>query len=199
MNKGNNMKAQKVAVAKSTNGPVKFSRKCLPGCGRKTAMTQAAQRKGEAGFTVLEVAVASVITMVGLVFLANMFTLAITQNRLVKQYTTATTLAQQKLEELNTVQRSTDSKVQVGGGLTDGTKQTGYYETLYVDPVTGVVSTTIPTGATPIFYRYWLVEADSSLNTSQNKTLILSVRVVAKNPTSGKTAEEVTLTTARAW
>ena len=193
------MKVQKVAVVNPMNALIKFSRKLLPGCRRKTLVTQAGAGHSEAGFTVLEVAVASIITMVGLVFLANMFTLAITQNRLVKQYTTATTLAQQKLEELNTVQQSRDSKVQAGGGLTDGTKQTGYWETLYVDPITGIVSTTIPTGATPIFYRYWLVEEDASLNTNQNKTLILSVRVVAKNPTSGKTSEEVTLTTGRAW
>jgi Tfp pilus assembly protein PilV len=193
------MKVQKVAIAKSMYNPIKFSRTLLHRCSRKPQVTQAGERAGEAGFTVVEVAVASIVTMVGLVFLANMFTLAITQNRLVKQYTTATTLAQQKLEELNTVQLSTDSDVAVGGGLTDGTKQTGYWETLYVDPSTGVVSTTIPAGATPIFFRYWQVEADSSLNTSQNKTVILSVRVVAKNPTSGRTAEEVTLTTGRAW
>jgi Tfp pilus assembly protein PilV len=189
------MKAHNAAVAKSVNERGKFSRACV----RKPGAMPTVEHDPEAGFTLLEVAVASIITMVGLVFLANMFTLAITQNRLVKQYTTATTLAQQKLEEINTVQLSTDSKVQVGGGLTDSTKATNYWETLYVDPVTGIVSSTIPAGATPIFYRYWQVEADTSLNTTQNKTVIISVRVVAKNPTSGRTAEEVTLTTGRAW
>jgi Tfp pilus assembly protein PilV len=151
----------------------------------------------EAGFTILEVALASVITMVGLAFLAGLFTLGIAQNRMVKQYTTATSLAQQKLEELNAIER-TDARLAVGGGLNTSTADAAannYNDTVYVDPSTGIVTNVIPQGATPIYDRYWKVEADSQLGT----TFIISVRVVARQPSVGRTAEQTTLTTARSW
>jgi hypothetical protein len=154
-------------------------------------------KSDEAGFTVLEVAMASVVSTVGLVFLATLFTLGIAQNRMVKQYTTATALAQQKLEEINAVER-TDARLTVGGGLNkDSTdlKQTGYYDTVYVNPETGIVTNIIPTGATPIYDRYWKVENDPTLN----NTRIVSVRVAARQPTVGRSSEETTLTTVRAW
>ena len=152
------------------------------------------REKNESGFTLIEVAVASVITMVGLVFLATLFTLAMAQNHLVKQETTATALAQQKLEEINAVDPG-DVRLDVGGGLTEATKATNYTDTLYVNPDTGVVTTVIPQGATPIYDRYWMVENDSSLN----NTVLITVRVKARQPSMGKTAEETTLTTVRSW
>jgi hypothetical protein len=150
----------------------------------------------EAGFTVLEVAIASVISTVSLVFLASLFTLGIAQNRMVKQYTTATKLAQQKLELLNAVER-TDARLTIGGGLntTGDVKQPNYNDTVYVDPETGLVTTVIPQGVTPIYDRFWKIEADTLLTTSY----LISVRVVARQPSIGRQSEEVTLTTARSW
>ena len=150
----------------------------------------------EAGFTIIEVAIASVITTVSLVFLASLFTLGIAQNRMVKQYTTATKLAQQELELLNAIER-TDTRLAIGGGLnvTGDVKQPNYNDTVYVDPSTGLVTTVIPQGVTPIYDRFWKIEADTVLTTSY----LISVRVVARQPTVGRAAEEVTLTTARSW
>lgn len=150
----------------------------------------------EAGFTVLEVAIASVISTVSLVFLASLFTLGIAQNRMVKQYTTATKLAQQQLELLNAVER-TDGRLAIGGGLntTGDAKQPNYNDTVFVDPETGLITTVIPQGATPIYDRFWKIEADPQLATSY----IISVRVVARQPSVGRQAEEVTLATARSW
>lgn len=153
-----------------------------------------ADEKNESGFTLIEVAVASIITMVGLVFLASLFTLAMSQNHLVKQETTTTALAQWKLEEINAIEPS-DDRLDVGGGLTDTAKQNGYYDTVYVNPTTGQVTTTIPNGATPIYDRYWLVENDSQLP----NTRLISVRVKSRQPSMGRTAEETTLTTVRSW
>jgi type II secretory pathway pseudopilin PulG len=150
--------------------------------------------KNESGFTLIEVAVASVITMVGLVFLASLFPLAMAQNHLVKQETTATALAQQKLEEINAVDPG-DFRLDVGGGLTEATKANNYFDTLYVNPDTGVVTTVIPQGSTPIYDRYWMVENDSSLN----NTVLITVRVKARQQSMGKTDEETTLTTVRSW
>jgi type II secretory pathway pseudopilin PulG len=148
----------------------------------------------ESGFTLIEVAVASVIMMVGLVFLASLFTLAMAQNHLVKQETTTTALAQWKLEEMNAIE-PTDDRLNAGGGLTEAAKQNTYFDTVYVNPDTGDVTTTIPTGATPIYDRYWLVENDASLT----NTRLITVRVKSRQPSMGKTAEETTLTTVRSW
>jgi Tfp pilus assembly protein PilV len=154
------------------------------------------QESNEAGFTVLEVAVASVVTMVGLAFLAGLFTLGIAQNRLVKQYTTATALARQKIEELASIEQS-DARLAVGGGLnvTGDPAVADYNDTVYVNPDTGVVSNVIPQGATPIYDRYWKIENDPQLAT----TLLISVRVVARQSAAGRTPEQVTLTTARGF
>jgi type II secretory pathway pseudopilin PulG len=153
-------------------------------------------QNSEAGFTIIEVAVAAVISTVSLVFLASLFILGISQNRLVKQFTTATKLGQQKLELLNAIERL-DARLAVGGGLniTGDPKQANYNDTVFVDPDTGTITTVIPEGVTPIYDRFWKIEADPSLTSS----FIISVRVVARQASVGSKAEEVTLTTARSW
>ena len=148
----------------------------------------------ENGFSLIEVAIASVITMGGLVFLATLFTLAISQNQMVKQYTTAVALAQEKLEELNAIETG-DKRLDLGGGLTEALKMKDYYDTVFVDPLTGTVTNVIPLGVTPIYDRYWLVEPDADLTNA----VLMSVRVKARQPSIGKTAEETTLATERSW
>jgi hypothetical protein len=153
-----------------------------------------AVEKSERGFSVIEVAFASVITMVGLAFVATLFTIAIKQNRMVKQHTTTTALAQQKLEEINAIEPG-DDRLKPGGGLTAETKKVNYSDTVYVNPDTGTVTAIIPVGATPIYDRFWLVEDDTELD----RTRLVSVRVVARQPGGGRTAEETILTTVRSW
>ena len=148
----------------------------------------------EGGFTIIEVAIASIIMMIGLVFLATLFTLSMAQNRHVKQGTTATALAQQKLEELNSIEPS-DKRLSVGGGLDEASKKTSYYDTLYVDAITGEVTPILPAGGTPIYDRYWLVENDPALTRAR----LLTVRVKARQASVGRTAEETKLTTIRSW
>jgi hypothetical protein len=148
----------------------------------------------ENGFSLIEVVIASVITMGGLVFLAGLFTLAMAQNRMVKQYTTAVALAQEKLEELNAIETS-DLRLKIGGGLTEALKQAKYFDTVYVDPETGTVTSVIPQGATPLYDRYWLVEPDADLANA----VLMSVRVKARQPSIGRTPEETTLATERSW
>lgn len=149
---------------------------------------------GEEGFTLIEVAIASIITMISLAFLASLFTLALAQNRQVRNYSTTVALAQQKLEELNSIERD-DERLEFGGELTEEDKEDNYFEVVHVDPVTGVVTTDIPEGVTPIYYVYWRIEPDPQLPS----TKIMSVRVVALQPGYGRTREETTLTTARSW
>ncbi len=147
----------------------------------------------ERGFTLLEVAVASVITISGLVFLATLFIVAINQNRSTKQSTATTALAQQKMEELNALEKN-DSRLAIGGGLTEATKEDFYWDEIYVDSVGGV-STTIPAGASAHYKRYWKIENDSTME----RMTLISVRVVALQAAKGKTPEETSLMTVRSW
>jgi len=151
----------------------------------------------EQGFTLIEVAMATIITAVGLVFLAGLFIVAIGQNRGVKQWTATTMLAQQKLEELTAISRA-DARLTVGGGLeTPGDpKQTGYWDVVYVNDSDGTITTVIPAGATPTYHRYWKVESDPG---GLVNSRVISARVVSDQPGYSRAAEETTLSTCRSW
>jgi type II secretory pathway pseudopilin PulG len=56
--------------------------------------------KSEKGFTLIEAVIAMLVTVVGLVSLATMFSLAMKTNASSRNFTTATTFAQDKLEQL---------------------------------------------------------------------------------------------------
>jgi hypothetical protein len=153
--------------------------------------------KDQGGFTLIEVAVASVITMIGLVFLASLFTLAITQNRVVKQFTSTTALAQEKIEELNAIDYG-DKKLKIGGDLDDqvSVDDVDYFDEIFIDDQTGEVKTggQIPEGQVPQYRRFWRIENDPELL----DTVIISVRVAALQ--AGRNtgmAEETTLATVR--
>jgi Tfp pilus assembly protein PilV len=146
----------------------------------------------ESGFTVLEVAVASVITVVSLVFLASLFSLAVTQNRMVKQFTASTALAQEKMEELNAIDRN-DDRLRVGGGLDAATQEDDYWENIFVDDAGAV--TVVQPGQVANYVRHWQVTADPLLA----NTRVISVRVVAMYATRGRRAEGTTLVSVRSW
>ncbi len=155
--------------------------------------------KNESGFTMIEVAVASVITMSGLVFLATLFTLAITQNRFIKQSTSTTMLAQKKIEELMAAERNDGTnRLAVGGGLTAATQVANYVEGISVDDKTGAVTVTTPTDTSANFIRYWKIQQDPAAN-ALDDTLVISVRVVAVQASRGNTPESTTLTTVRSF
>ena len=152
----------------------------------------------ENGFTLIEVAIASVITMVGLIFLASLFTLSISQNRLVKNFTATTALAQQKLEELNALPAS-DARLAVGGSLTAGVAAGGlnYFDTVSINDAGEVyVDDEIPSGMPVHYNRFWRIEAET--NALFPNTFIISVRVVSTAPgRNSGAAESTTLATVR--
>jgi Tfp pilus assembly protein PilV len=160
--------------------------------------------RDEQGFSLIEVAIASVITMVGLVFLAGMFTLAMSQNRMIKQHTTTTALAQQKLEELMAIERN-DARLLIPGGqtavgnLTEAGKVNNYYDSLCVNDA-GVPSTDCSPGGIPLvpaYRRYWKVENDPG---GFDRAIVIAVRVVALQAArAGSMNEETTLTTVRSF
>lgn len=157
--------------------------------------------RDEQGFSLIEVAIASVITMVGLVFLAGMFTLAMSQNRMVKQHTTTTALAQQKLEEMMAIEKN-DARLLIPGGqtavgdLTEAGKVTNYYDSLCVNDA-GTPTTDCSGGGVPSYRRYWKVENDPG---GFDRAIVIAVRVVALQAArAGAMNEETTLTTVRSF
>lgn len=160
--------------------------------------------KDEQGFSLIEVAIASVITMVGLVFLASMFTLAMSQNRMIKQHSTTTSLAQHKLEELMAIERN-DARLLIptgqtsAGNLTESGKVTNYYDSFCVNDA-GVPSTDCSPGGipqSPSYRRYWKVENDPG---GFDRAIVIIVKVVALHASrAGGMNEETTLTTVRSF
>jgi type II secretory pathway pseudopilin PulG len=163
--------------------------------------------RNEQGFSLIEVAIASIIIMVGLVSLASLFTLAIGQNRIVKQHTTTTALAQQKIEELMAIERNDARLVfPVGqtsvGGLTEATKVDNYFDSVCVDSA-GTPSTDCPGGQVPAYTRFWKLENDPG---GIDRAIVIAVRVVAVQAGRGGRVigtsapnEETTLTTVRSF
>jgi Tfp pilus assembly protein PilV len=152
----------------------------------------------QSGFTILEVSVASVVSMVGLLCLAGLFTLSISQSRHIKQFSSTTALAQEKLEQLTTLERS-DSRLSVGGDLnsaqTVGTLS--YSDDICVDDAGEVYTNgNIPSGSKAQYRRFWTVQSSPTLT----NTVIVAVRVVALQAgrNIGK-SEETTLMSVRSW
>lgn len=155
-------------------------------------------KDSQSGFTILEVSVASVVSMVGLLCLAGLFSLSISQNRVVKQFASTTALAQEKLEQLMTFEKS-DGRLTVGGDL-NAAQTVGsllYSDDIFVDDGGQIyINSSIPSGSKPQYRRFWTVQNSPTLT----NTIIVGVRVLALQAgrNTGK-AEETTLTNVRSW
>jgi hypothetical protein len=136
--------------------------------------------------------------MIGLFFLASLFTLAITQNRVVRQFTSTLALAQAKIEELNAID-PIDARLRLGGDLTNRNTTNGvdYFDAVYVDEHGKIFTgNQIPQSQAPQYTRFWMVEEDAELDNA----VIISVRVVSLQPGRNTGApEEATLATVRSW
>jgi hypothetical protein len=157
----------------------------------KMIIQRAETGKEESGFTLLEVAIAAVISMGGLVFLATLFTLAMSQNKHVKQTTSSVAFAQEKIENLGAIPNG-NAGLTIGGDLQNQTN--GYFEQILVDE-SGTVTTPAPAGSIPTYNRYWKIEADPTLTNA----IIISVRVVAARAARGTALEQTTLATIRTF
>ena len=70
---------------------------------KSVKITSPADTRGQQGLTLIEAVIALLVTIVGLVSLAGLFTIAMKTNASSRNMTTATVLAQDKLEALGTV------------------------------------------------------------------------------------------------
>lgn len=127
----------------------------------KLMKTTSKHTRQQAGFTLAEVALASVVMMVGLLSMAQLFALSALHNQSAKQTTMATSLAHRKLEQLLSVPLNS-AMIAYGGSLGASASTAGYVENYYVDPSTkNIAQTAFFTGQPVTYVVTWLVQTDN--------------------------------------
>jgi hypothetical protein len=134
----------------------------------------------QSGFTLIETTVASLILMVGLLSIAQVFALAALYNQSSKQTTIATSLAHRKMEQLLGVPLDSNL-VQLGGSLTanqaNSANSANYWENYQVDPTTKQM--TMVADDQPYNYIVrWQIQADN-VNPPMNGLIRITVRAEA--------------------
>ncbi|MFN0121141.1 MAG: hypothetical protein ACKV2V_11640 [Blastocatellia bacterium] len=120
------------------------------------------------GFTMIEVVVASLVTLVGLLSVAQLFIVAAAFGQSSRQVTLATTLAQRRMEQLLAVPISHASLAYAGSLNANGVPTGGTTENYYMDhDRNGVIgtrqirNTPFYTGQTASYTVTWVVLTDS--------------------------------------
>lgn len=169
----------------------------------------------ESGFSLVEVLVASVVLMVGLIAVAQMFVISTNTNREARRVTTTAIMAQQKIEQLRALAWGFDdfglpisdysSNVSVtpptstgGSGLLPSpanaltTSTTGFVD--YLDEYGAWVGTGTTPPPAAIYVRRWSIEP---LPTNPNNTLVFQVAVgrIAPSGSDAELARQVTIKT----
>lgn len=154
--------------------------------------------KQEAGFTLIEAAIAALVLLVAIVFVAQLFVTAMQQNRTSRQYTHATAIAQSKVEELNAMPLE---RLAYGGNLGPndgdgiGRGLDGYFDFVRIDDADNERIGVVARREEANYSRYWKIEPDPN---GWDGMYRITVRVVAHVPGRGGVREEVTLSTIRA-
>jgi type II secretory pathway pseudopilin PulG len=154
--------------------------------------------KGQAGFSILEVTIATGIMAGALVTLAQMFTVSVANNKNAHTLSTATVLAEQKMEQLRGLTWGFDTlglplsdstsnialaiETPTGGtGLSPSPRGTLTTNTAgwvdYVDQFGNVLGGGVTPVANTAYIRRWAVEP---LPTNPNNTLVLHVLVTIR-------------------
>ena len=125
----------------------------------------------EKGFTILETAAASMIMLVGMMAIMQLFALAMVYNKSSTQTTIAATLAKRQMERLLAYPlppATEPAPLGFGGALGNANKVTGYYQNYYVDYDRSGQKGTMRLSQTPFYTGQevsyivtWKVEADN--------------------------------------
>jgi prepilin-type N-terminal cleavage/methylation domain-containing protein len=184
----------------------------LPRCSNGEIPRRAASQDG---FSLVEVLVASVILVTGLIAVADLFVVSTNTNRTARRVTATAVLAQQKIEQLRgltwgfddfglpTSDFTSDIAVtppsssggvglQASPGDTLGTATPGYVD--YLDAYGAWVGTGANPPSRAVYVRRWSIEP---LPTNPNNTLVFQVVVgrIAPAGTPGDVARQVSLKT----
>ncbi len=135
----------------------------------KQRKVQASQR--EDGFTLLETAAATMIMMVGLMAVMQLFVLSMVYNKSSTQTTLAAMIAKRQMEKLLALplpSAAEPAPLGYGGALGNANKATGYFENYYVDFDRNGTKGTMRLSTTPFFTDQpisyvvtWTVERDN--------------------------------------
>lgn len=136
--------------------------------------------RSDTGVTLIEVLIATVILVVGLVAGAQLLALSIQMHQLAAETTDATRLANNKLEELMKLNFAADPAIQI--------------TPVGLDPLTQNVPNYFDVPVAGVYTRRWLVQAGPTATTR-----LVTVRLVPAQ-TDRRVAKEVDLTTVvRQW
>ncbi len=148
------------------------------------------------GFTLIEVVIASFITSVGLLTLAQLFTVAALHNQSSKQTTMATMVASHKIEQLLAIPRtgsSLSTQLNTGGVLGRSNAVTGYSQNYYIDTNTRQFSATpFVSGQEPSYIVTWKIEDDNAPAPAVTITRLRRITVRAEAARAGMTGNGVT-------
>lgn len=152
----------------------------------------------QAGFTLIEAAIAALIMLIAIVFVAQMFVTAMQQNRASRRYTHATAVAQSKLEELNAVPIG---QLRYGGDLgekdVNGNRGAdGFRDYVAVDAVDNDKIGVVKDKAEASYARYWRIDPDPDAQ-AWHGVYRITVRVVSLKPAVGTLPEEAVVSTIR--
>lgn len=152
----------------------------------------------EGGFTLIEAVIASLILLVSVVFVAQMYVTAMRQNRTSRVSSHATAIAQSKLEELNAVPLA---QIQYGGdlGTEDGGGRKGaegYTDFVAADDVQSDKVGVVDDKEQANYVRYWKIEPDPGGWAGMYRITVRAVSL-ARSAGGGR-PEEATLSTVRA-
>ena len=155
-------------------------------------------RRQESGFTLIEAAIAALVLLIAIVFVAQMYVTAMQQNRSSRRYTHATAVAQSKLEELNAVPIG---QLRYGGDLLTGNadgKQgaEGFFDYVAIDQVDSDKIGVVKEKESASYARYWRIDADQD-PAAWNGVYRITVRVVSLKPAFGDLPEEAEISTIR--
>lgn len=149
----------------------------------------------QAGFTLIEIAVASLITSVGLLTLAQLFALAGLHNQSSKQTTMATMVASHKIEQLLAIPlagSAMSTQLNIGGVLGRNNAVAGYSQNYYINTDTRQVSATpFVTGQPPGYIVTWKIEADNALAPAVTLPGLRRITVRAEAARAGMTGNGV--------
>jgi Tfp pilus assembly protein PilV len=143
------------------------------------------------GFTMLELAISIAILMVGLVGVASMFGRIWGSTSYSEYMIQASTLASEKLEDLNRFPTGDPNVVVTAGNTTAGsltanndatvtsdtvTEPVDYFDEVFMDPSAGSISETIATGTSPNYtYTTTTHNANGTVTTTQATSLAANI------------------------
>ncbi len=140
----------------------------------------------ERGFTLVEAVIATLIVTVGLVSLAGLLAVTLRMQLLGRNQTEAVRLAQDKLDELMSLNFDTEARIAIGGSL--DSNEANHFDSNTIDGTT-----------TMTYTRRWVVEAGPTDNHTGANIRVITIRVIPDTLDRRTTATYDLVSMIRRW